>query len=231
VDFASSGGFTMQVHTPFGTPPPIDFAECGFECTTVVSRSPTGATRLYVTSNYRTEHRPQALRSTFTLTTPPPSPANRGSAGDVSPVGEQNCIRPPSNRRWYMVTRGRQVGVFQGLSNAEVHVHNVSGALWGKVVSEQVGRLEFERLLSAGRVWVIEPNNNAVQITPQIYYGVVDDRLRGVVGGGADGDDERGADAGKVAGTYSIVEAEAKSSAADTRAVEGVVDAEVVYNE
>jgi hypothetical protein len=127
-------------------PPPVNIVNCDFQCGINVAKNSVGTTQLHMTSYSNLTRR----RAAF---------------------GPMIIERVPVTQRWYIVTRGRKVGVFQGLMNAREQVKKISGALWGGVSSEQEGGIEFARCITKGQVWILEVKAAPVQVTPLMYYG------------------------------------------------------------
>jgi hypothetical protein len=190
IEFLSDGGFHLRVCPPVGTLPPIDVMDCDGHCKVTLLKGANGLPELRVHSDFGTnsqftvpepalEHAsPGPTTPATPPASPPASPPVNAPAGGAPPSYDPMHAPTPSTQRWYMVTRGRQVGVFQGLSNAQVHVEGLSGALWGRVASSEEGQEVFAKLLKEGGVYLIENNSTAIQVLSNMYY-------KGMLEGGA----------------------------------------------
>ncbi|KAF6759466.1 hypothetical protein DFP72DRAFT_1063834 [Ephemerocybe angulata] len=67
-----------------------------------------------------------------------------------------NLLRP-SRETWYVVTVGRQVGVFQGWHTAQPLVSGVSGTCYRKYPSHEEALAAFEEAMAQGNVAIIAP--------------------------------------------------------------------------
>jgi hypothetical protein len=180
LDLYASGQLHLRVRTPSGITPPMNFADCDFCTSATLLREPGGTTHLDTYSSFRTDHQPAApeyvpgTAPPSAGPTPPASPTFNTRTNATASANETAAspvyVPTSSTQRWYMVSRGRQVGVFQGLSNAQKHVLGVSGPVWGRVASEHDGRVEFASLLADGAVWIIESSDVVTKVTPGMYY-------------------------------------------------------------
>ncbi|OBZ68739.1 hypothetical protein A0H81_11113 [Grifola frondosa] len=75
------------------------------------------------------------------------------------PTGSYGLISgppiPSTSERWYAVTRGRQVGVFEGWSNVSPLVTGVSFAIAQRYSSQAAAQAAFNAALAAGTVVVL----------------------------------------------------------------------------
>ncbi|EMD31702.1 hypothetical protein CERSUDRAFT_100168 [Gelatoporia subvermispora B] len=95
------------------------------------------------------------------LTSRPPSPTMPQSgwmynnifqdgAKGTEPEPDQPAFK--GKQDWYLVTRGRETGVFQGWETVAPYVCGVSGFSCQKVPSEAVGLARYHRAVEAGHV-------------------------------------------------------------------------------
>ncbi|KIK35046.1 hypothetical protein CY34DRAFT_17287 [Suillus luteus UH-Slu-Lm8-n1] len=56
------------------------------------------------------------------------------------------------SQRWYVITVGRETGVFQGWHNVHVHVIGVPGACFGRYSSQSTAQVAYAQALNDGSV-------------------------------------------------------------------------------
>lgn len=110
------------------------------------------------------------------------SSADSGAAAGPSNIRANFYVSTPASQRWYLVTRGRRVGVFQGNHIAQPLTEKVSGAVWHRVASEHEGAQQFTEALIAGAVAIADDEGGMVVVDAQIFG----------LGGAPDGDEEDG---------------------------------------
>ncbi|OBZ77740.1 hypothetical protein A0H81_02192 [Grifola frondosa] len=82
-----------------------------------------------------------------------PTGAGDHGAGGVSVAGVP--VVGPENGRWYIVTKGRKVGVFYEWSNTGPHVSGVSGAICARYYSRTQAIAAYESALAQGLVHLV----------------------------------------------------------------------------
>jgi hypothetical protein len=161
VDMLTSGGIDLRVHTDLSNqslpsaiePPTSGWTNYTFSSRAVLEMKPSGSLRRVCIS---TDFGPGPLPSVPNL---------------LSMSKEQGNLRTPMNlipsgMRWYLVTRGRCVGIFRGLHIAQPLVDGVSGATWRQVASKNEGSAQFMEALVAGAVYEVNDNGTASQVEP-----------------------------------------------------------------
>ncbi|KAJ2911432.1 hypothetical protein MD484_g8981, partial [Candolleomyces efflorescens] len=83
---------------------------------------------------------------------PPPAPEGETLTGFVCASCKTHNLVRPAKDTWYVVTVGKEVGVFRGWHNVQPLVTGVSGACYKKYTSEDGARIAFAEALAAGNV-------------------------------------------------------------------------------
>jgi hypothetical protein len=76
------------------------------------------------------------------------------------------CRKIPLDERWYLVTRGRQVGVFRGAHLAMPLVDGASGAVCIRVASKKKGIALFLEAVAAGGAQIINDDGTITLVEP-----------------------------------------------------------------
>jgi hypothetical protein len=161
VDMLTSGGLDLRFHTDLSSedlpssskPPTSVWTNYTFSSRAVLEMKPSGSVRRVCIS---TDFGPGPLP------TVPDLLSMSNARGDVSPA--PHLI--PTGLRWYLVTRGRRVGIFRGLHIAQPLVDGVSGAAWQRVTSQKAGTAQFMEALVSGVVYEVSDDGIAFQVEP-----------------------------------------------------------------
>ncbi|KAF4593593.1 hypothetical protein EYR40_008380 [Pleurotus pulmonarius] len=86
---------------------------------------------------------------------PPPGAPSGPSSGGSGAANTHHVTDVDPSERWYLVTVGRTVGVFQGWQNVAPLVVGVRGSVFNRQPSQQAGLLRFNEARAANLVRVV----------------------------------------------------------------------------
>jgi hypothetical protein len=181
LEMGTSGGIQCYIRsTALGDATPFDWTNYYFTSRAHLAKATSAGARLSVKTFLGTD--PHSLvppgppsedillgspvKSTNALSEEASLPTIASESEGLRPITTNFYVNTLSTQRWYLVTRGRKVGVFQGVHKAKPLIDGVNNAAWCKVASKEEGQQKFYEALHAGDVYEHHSDGSVVKILP-----------------------------------------------------------------